>query len=112
MEKRKQMSDALPKEEMQQLARGLFVSYSTTLTERKIRQIATEAIAVYSETVDESASMRGFVNGFICVYYPNEAVVKATFVNQVLARQSVRNTVVFELPVRDSRIDLEAAAAS
>ena len=112
MEKRKQISDAMQKEEIRQLARGLYMSYSTTLTERKIRQIATDTIAAFSETVDESVSLRGFVNDFICAYYPNEAVVKAAFVNQVLARQSSRNTVVFELPVRGSRIDLCKFAGS
>ena len=61
--------------------------------------------ALLQTDVSYIENIRDFYNSAILLRYPNEATIKAAFLNQVLFKQQ-KDITVFELPVGGSRVDL------
>lgn len=88
------------------IAQHLFNSYATYQSESTISNILATIKGIPDCNVQDYRSSRQLLNDFVLRYYPNETVIKANFVNNVLLKQGHSNITVFEFPVGNSRVDL------
>lgn len=88
-------------------AKLLSTQYSTFLSNETVKNkvLRTFEGQLPLDKFNNNLSPREFVNKFLLYYYPNEATVKATFINNVLFKTN-NHVSIFELNVGNSRIDL------
>src|SRR5690625_2508078 len=88
--------------------RLLYKNYSPTLRNVDIKkQLVDFSKNISNEisSVNEEIQPRAFINNFVLHHYPNETVIKSSFINNVLNRYK-DYVVIFELNVVNSRLDL------
>jgi hypothetical protein len=84
-------------------AQKLYSFYSPYLSDKEVREYISEAFGDRFQNI--SNDPRGIVNHILKNCYPNEAVIKSGFINEVLIKTNDHIT-IFELNVGSSRADL------
>lgn len=92
--------------EYRRIAQSLYESYSTHLPEQIIRTLLNNYSCSYFLESNGCKTARQCLDDFIMRYYPNEACIKANFIDKVLLKQGPTSVTIFELPVGSSRVDL------
>ncbi len=85
--------------------RKLFSEYSTIETDHKLKKNLCNTLNISYNDFDKIENIRSLYNECLLKYYPNEASVKANFINKILLNGKTHVT-IFELPVGRSRVDL------
>lgn len=84
-------------------AQALYDAYTTPQSENMLRSLVHSSLG---ENLDDGVdSARSFINELLMRCYPNEAAIKASFVDSVIMKQAQRAVSIFELPVGESRAD-------
>ncbi|MCD4713813.1 MAG: sce7726 family protein [Clostridiales bacterium] len=83
-----------------ELAQDLYNFYSPFKTSNELKNELKKKLIELNDR-----SPRKFMNEFILKHYPNEASIKASFVNEVLFRTN-NHVSIFEFPLGTSRADL------
>lgn len=83
----------------------LFIEYSTIETEHKLKKNLCNCFNISYNDFDKIENIRSLYNDCLLKYYPNEASIKANFINKILFNGKTHVT-IFELPVGKSRVDL------
>lgn len=83
-------------------AQSLFESYFTLSTNRRLREVLYN---VLEYECLEFQNPRQIINSITYLKYPNEAVIKSSFINNVLLKTK-NHTTIFELKANGCRADL------
>lgn len=88
------------------IARNLYMKYSPIMNLNDLQYLVNDIDKSYLESIRKyNLSNREILNSFIKSFYPNETIIKATFINKVICK--TKNQVsIFELNVEKSRVDL------
>lgn len=86
-------------------AQTLFGGYTTPQSENMLRSLIESSLDSQPTIGDSPCSVRSFINELLVHCYPNESVIKASFVDGVILKQAASAVSIFELPVGDSRAD-------
>lgn len=92
--------------ELRETAKRLYDSYSTVLSESKLISIIQDVLGDFAPALDSKYAARRTINDLVMGYYPNEATIKANFIDRVLFPLSPANISIFELPIGNSRVDM------
>lgn len=92
--------------ELRETAKQLYESYSTVLSESKLASILQDALGDFAPVLDSKYAARKTINNLVMGYYPNEATIKANFIDKVLFPLNPANISIFELPIGNSRVDM------
>lgn len=92
--------------ELRETAKQLYESYSTVLSESKLASILEDALGDFAPVLDSKYAARKTINNLVMGYYPNEATIKANFIDKVLFPLNPANISIFELPIGNSRVDM------
>lgn len=87
------------------VAPHLYDAYSTVMSEKSLSHILDEVLGESRHDYPQ-ASARDLINRIVLGSYPNEATIKANFINKVLLPQNSKTVSIFELPVGKSRVDI------
>ncbi|MCI1665158.1 MAG: sce7726 family protein [Atopobiaceae bacterium] len=91
---------------LREAAQRLYDQYSTVLSEAKLSSILSRSLDDGLLDFESTSTARGIINDVVLRYYPNEATIKAGFIDRVLVPQSPRTISIFELPIGKSRVDM------
>lgn len=86
-------------------AQKLFSEYSILADGKELKNLISSILGIESLALGSSLETRGIINAMVMKYYPNEAVIKASFIDNILAKLS-NHVVIFEMNVHPSRTDL------
>ncbi len=86
-------------------AQALFDGYTTPQSEGMLRSLVESSLGPQPIVDDSPCSVRSFINELLMRCYPNESAIKASFVDDIILKQTARAVSIFELPVGDSRAD-------
>lgn len=86
-------------------AQALFDGYVTPQSENMLHSLIESSLESQPYFDDSLCSARLFINELLMHCYPNESAIKASFVDNVILKQTTRAVSIFELPVGDSRAD-------
>ena len=88
-------------------AKKLSIGYNTSQSNSTIKRNVDQVLNEYPSlnNLKLSLSPREFINKLNILYYPNEVVIKSMFINKKLI-SSENHVSIFELNVRNSRLDL------
>jgi hypothetical protein len=86
-------------------AQKLYSLYSILDDEKELENKLTGIMGLSYHYPKDNIQTRGVINDIIMKYYPNEAVIKAKFIDQILMK-STRQIIIFEMNVNKSRTDL------
>lgn len=86
-------------------AQKLYSQYSTLQNSIQLSNILSLIVDSSYINYLNTANVRSIYNTVLLKYYPNEIVIKSSFINNVLLKHSDHVT-IFELPVNNSRVDL------
>lgn len=92
--------------ELRETAKQLYELYSTVLSESKLASILQTALGDFTPAFDSKYATRKAINDLVMSHYPNEATIKANFIDRVLYPLSPANISIFELPIGSSRVDM------
>lgn len=92
--------------EMCEAAQQLYNLYSTILSETRLSSILFDILGCDYLDREREESARSLINNLVLNYYPNEATIKANFIDRVLLPQSPETISIFELPIGNSRVDM------
>ena len=81
--------------ELRETAKQLYDSYSTVLSESKLISIIQDALGGFAPALDSKYAARKTINDLVMGYYPNEATIKANFIDRVLFPLSPANISIF-----------------
>lgn len=90
------------------LSRDLFNEYSTTKFDRELTESYIKILTKYGSNninIKEISTIRVLYNNIIKLYYPNEIIIKAAFINNVILKTE-HHVTIFELNAGTSRLDL------
>lgn len=87
-------------------AQVLYEAYTTPTSEGMLSKLLIDTLEYPNEYKNSGLSARAFLNNYVLHHYPNEMVIKSSFVDNVLIKQGKTNISVFELPVGESRVDI------
>lgn len=79
----------------------LYDAYSTVMTEANLSGVL-DAILGANRFDYPQTTARDLINSIVLGSYPNEATIKANFINGILLPQSPKTVSVFELPIGKS----------
>lgn len=88
-----------------QTAQTIYLSYSTLGNKQTLQRNLEPYVSPSYINAKPVGNIREIYNDILLNYYPNEACIKANFINQVLLKGKTHVT-IFELPVGSSRVDL------
>lgn len=86
-------------------AQKLYSQYSTLQNTNQLNDNLSHIIDSSYINSQNSSNVRAIYNNILLRYYPNETVIKSSFIKNVLLKTSEHVT-IFELPVNNSRVDL------
>lgn len=86
-------------------AQAISDAYSTAQSDNMLNRLLLSVLGD-SFATEESTKARPFINELLMRCYPNEAAIKASFINSVILKQAKSAVSIFELPVGESRADL------
>lgn len=87
-------------------AQILFDGYTTPQSETMLRSLVESSLNIQLVADgDGPCSVRSFINELMMRCYPNETAIKASFVDDIILKQTARAISIFELPAGDSRVD-------
>ncbi|WP_051317791.1 sce7726 family protein [Atopobium sp. oral taxon 810] len=89
-----------------QAAKQLYDAYSTVHSETKLASILSSILNGAVADFTPAKSARDAINQIVLRYYPNEATIKANFINRELLPLNPKNISIFELPIGKSRVDI------
>lgn len=87
------------------VAQRLFDAYSTVMSEKGLSHTLDEILGESRYDYPQK-SARDLINRIVLGSYPNEATIKANFINSVLLPQNPTTVSIFELPIGKSRVDM------
>lgn len=83
----------------------LYDAYSTVMTETSLSGILDAILGANRDDYPQMTA-RDLINRIVLGSYPNEATIKANFINGILLPQSPKTVSIFELPIGKSRVDM------
>lgn len=86
-------------------AQHLYDAYSTVMSEKSLSGVL-DAILGEQRNDYSQTTARDLINRIVLGSYPNEATIKANFINKILLPQSPKTVSIFELPIGRSRVDM------
>ena len=86
-------------------AQHLYDAYSTVMTETSLSGVLDSVLGL-SRYDYPATTARDLINRIVLGSYPNEATIKANFINGILLPQSPKTVSIFELPIGKSRVDM------
>ena len=86
-------------------AQKLYSMYSILDDGKELGNKLAGVMGLECHNPKDGIRIRGIINDMIMKYYPNEAVIKAGFIDQVLTKLA-KQVVVYEMNVNKSRTDL------
>lgn len=86
-------------------AQRLYDAYSTVMSEKSLSGVL-DGILGEDRNEYPHATARDLINRIVLGSYPNEATIKASFINRVLLPQNSDTVSIFELPIGNSRVDM------
>ena len=92
-------------EGMTDTAQRLYDAYSTIMSEKSLSNVLDDILGESRYSYPQT-SARDLINRIVLGSYPNEATIKANFINGVLLPQSPKTVSIFELPIGKSRVDM------
>jgi len=96
----------LDKIELCEAAQRLYDQYSTVLSETKLSSILSGTLNDSFFNLEPADTARSIINDLVLRYYPNEATIKAGFIDRILVPQNPKTISIFELPIGKSRVDM------
>lgn len=90
---------------MTDAAQRLYDAYSTIMSEKSLSRVLDDILGESRYSYPQT-SARDLINRIVLGSYPNEATIKANFINGVLLPQSPKTVSIFELPIGKSRVDM------
>lgn len=83
----------------------LYDAYSTVMTETSLSGVLDTVLGANWYDYPQMGA-RDLINRIVLGSYPNEATIKANFINGILLPQSPKTVSIFELPIGKSRVDM------